>query len=469
MTHRRRGGAAREACRLLACLAVAIAALGGAPAGVPAARPRQTTLVVPPDRHTLGIHRATDIHLKLFTGIGNRFRGPEGLACTKLIALDDPRSARDDDELTVYGVNSGDPSIIYNDSMTSVRIWRGAMRAPRGIAADASGRVVVADTGNDRLLLLRNVAGKLALERTVGRRGAGPGEFAAPSGVALDSRGRIYVADTGNHRVQVLDPLGKPLSSFGAPGVERGRLTAPTAIAVVDRANPWAFRRRDLVFVVDRGGRRIQSFSPSGALVAALDGEARGERTFAYIALDYYDNVYATDPRRSQIHKLDESLRPIADFGRRGTGDAEFIGPTGIAIWRRFGQVFVAESTGAQYYWIGTDIEDLFALPETLAAGGEGEIAITLTEHSEVDVEIRGASGEVVRSPAHGAFHTPGPHRIAWAACDAAGAPLAPGRYRIRVSARPTYSSKKHFRRESECAVLVIPRGARDAPRRESP
>jgi hypothetical protein len=419
------------------------------------ARPIPTTLIVPPEKHTLGIHRVTDVHLKLFTGVGNRFRRPEGIACAKLLALDDPQTAADDDELTAYGVNSGDPSIIYNDSMTSVKIWRGEMREPRGIAADAAGRVVVADTGNHRLLFLRNTAGRLALERTVGRRGAGPGEFDGPTGVAIDSKGRVYVSDTGNHRVQVFDPRGEPISSFGERGVAPGRLVSPTGIAVVDRDDPWAYRRRDLVFVIDRGGRRIQSFAPDGRLVSAFEDTTRGGMSFAWLALDYHDNVYATDRRACRIHKFDETLHHVVSFGERGTGDAQFLAPSGIAIWRRYGQVFVAESTGAQYYWVGTDVLGLAARPAEFVAGSVQAVQYALTEPSEVSVAAVDARGGVAREIVKSRRQETGAIRLTWNGRGADGAPLAPGRYRIRVDARPTYSSRKHFHREVSTAIDI--------------
>ncbi len=398
----------------------------------------------------------TNVHLKLFTGVGNRFRRPEGIACAKLIAQDDPKTTADDDELTAYGVNSGDPSIIYNDSMTSVKIWRGEMRRPRGIAADPTGRVVVADTGNHRVLFLRNAGGKLELERAVGERGAGPGEFDGPTGVALDSRGRLYVTDTANHRVQVLDPLGEPLASFGERGAEPGRLASPTGIAVVDRDEPWSYRKRDLVFVIDRGGRRIQSFAPDGRLVSAFEDTTRGGMSFAWLALDYHNNVYATDPRACRIHKFDENLRHIVSFGERGTGHAQFLAPTGIAIWRRYGQVFVAESTGAQYYWVGTDVIGLAARPAEFAPGTIQRIQYALTEPSEVTVAVLDDRGAVAREIVSGRRQEAGAVRVAWNGSGASGAPLAPGRYRVRVDALPTYSSRKYFHREVTTAIDIL-------------
>jgi DNA-binding beta-propeller fold protein YncE len=42
-----------------------------------------------------------------------------------------------------------------------------------------------------------------------GGLGTGPGEFANPRGIMVDKvSGRVFVADTGNNRIQVFRPVG---------------------------------------------------------------------------------------------------------------------------------------------------------------------------------------------------------------------------------------------------------------------
>jgi hypothetical protein len=53
-----------------------------------------------------------------------------------------------------------------------------------------------------------------------GKEGTGPGEFNVPHGIALDSSGRVFVADRGNNRIQIFDQAGKYLGEwkqFGKP------------------------------------------------------------------------------------------------------------------------------------------------------------------------------------------------------------------------------------------------------------
>lgn len=53
-----------------------------------------------------------------------------------------------------------------------------------------------------------------------GREGTGPGEFNVPHGIAIDSTGRVFIADRGNNRIQIFDQDGKFLEEwkqFGKP------------------------------------------------------------------------------------------------------------------------------------------------------------------------------------------------------------------------------------------------------------
>jgi hypothetical protein len=53
-----------------------------------------------------------------------------------------------------------------------------------------------------------------------GKEGTGPGEFNVPHGIALDSTGRVFVADRGNNRIQIFDQQGNYLTEwkqFGKP------------------------------------------------------------------------------------------------------------------------------------------------------------------------------------------------------------------------------------------------------------
>ncbi len=78
---------------------------------------------------------------------------------------------------------------------------------PRGLAVDAEGRVYVTDTGNERVLVytIAETAEGVQAEYLYqwGTMGPEKGQFLEPVGIAVDASGRVYVADTLNERVQV--------------------------------------------------------------------------------------------------------------------------------------------------------------------------------------------------------------------------------------------------------------------------
>jgi len=85
------------------------------------------------------------------------------------------------------------------------------LSGPEGVAVAADGRVLVTNTGAGTLAVLRD--GKI--ERTIGRRGSGPGEFSRPHDVEIGADGAVYVVDSGNDRVQVFSAALEYRGSFG--------------------------------------------------------------------------------------------------------------------------------------------------------------------------------------------------------------------------------------------------------------
>ncbi|RMF69107.1 MAG: hypothetical protein D6743_02435, partial [Calditrichaeota bacterium] len=421
-----------------------------------------TTLVYPAFLHTYGIRKATKTHLMIYTRNKVKVRNPQGLAVTRLNSWDNPNDKKDDDEVTGYGVNSDANTIIYNKSMTALGFYglsekgERALNHPTGIAADERGDVYVADTGNDRVVRFFNPKRSLKFVRAIGGRGSLPGQFLAPRGVALDSNGMVYVADTGNHRVQVIRPDDRLHLWFGVQGTEDGQLWHPTGIAVTDRKQVWSYYKDSFIVLIDLDGTRIQKFSLDGRFIKAVHLKDFGYEAgkLMYLAIDYYSNIWVTDFQNNCVHKFDRNLNYLTSFGRRGSGDKEFTEPRGIAIYKRFGQVFIAEKESAQYYWIGTDVFDVQTrwLPEERL----GLVAFRLTEPSYVSVTLRSSGEKSEKKILQKAQFFSGPQALyldgRWRRVlpEAGGEnpsvdrpPLPPGEYHLTLKVEPTYSSYK--------------------------
>ncbi len=413
-----------------------------------ASQDRTSTLVFPTFQHTWGIRKATSTHLFLFVGLRTRFDDPQGLAAVRLRSWDDPGTQDDDDELVVYGVNSGQNNIIWNTSMTSVGVFGDdLLRQPGGIAADEDGHVWVADTGNHRVVQLFNPGKGLTWQGTIGVRGTGPGQFRYPSDLTVDSQGRLYVADRGNSRIQIFDIDGQFL------GLIAENLEEPERIAVIDDGEAWSYYHDTFLLVSDHGGRRLVQLSPQGSLLAVADDrQTTCEKAYyGYPAIDYYGNVWVTDRDNHCIHKFDRHLNYIVSFGSPGDGDGEFRSPRGLAIWRRFGQVFVAEESGAQYYWIGVDLLDVGIEPQSSGLGFI--IRFFLTERAFVTIEILDQGERLVGVLVSDRQQSIGRHEIRWDGLRPGGGSLPSGECTVRITAEPTYSSYHYFKKTVDVAV----------------
>ncbi|HEY7462628.1 MAG TPA: NHL repeat-containing protein [Gemmatimonadota bacterium] len=418
-----------------------------------------STLVYPPYNHTYGIHKARTPHLKLFLAGRTVFSDPQGLAAVKLAQDDDPSQKSDDFQLTLLGLNAGRGEIIYNSSMQTLAMFgtqgsrEGQFDAPRGIAADVNGKVYVADSGNRRVVRL------VWRDRQLVWTGLVKGDFQEPWGVATAPAGdQVYITDRRGDQVYRWTP---PADSGGGDGelvaVFPEGLRRPTAVAVLDSREEWLSPREDALYVIYEDGARLGKFDPAGKLLAETAAAERDSLSaaprFAYLACDFYGNVYVTDTGNGTIYKFKRDLTYLTRYGEQGEGDFQLMEPRGIAIWKRFGQVFVAEKDGAQYFFVGTDI----LLPDgplPMRISGSGptkgyEFEAFFTDPTELAIEFLAEDGAVVDS-----LKVPGTLESGAAQVSIAGVGLSPDleqrASRIVLEPRPTYSSRKRFARRME-------------------
>jgi hypothetical protein len=319
----------------------------------------------------------------MLMGTRTFFDDPQGLATTRLKSWDKPETEKDDDEVIVYGVNSGRHEILFNTSMYALDVYgkkgndTGCFFYPRGVAANEDGDVYIADSGNNRVVRLFNP------KSTVVWKGVLTGDkehgisLNGPSRVALDEAKNVYVTDPGNKRIIIFDNSGQIKTIIG--GINDFDFEMyPTALAVADGAARWSyFRKEKAIFCADRNGTRVLKFNFNGQLekqVNMPDGYGAG-----YGAIDYYHSFWVTDIKKHCIVKFSHNLELLDIFGSYGKGDNQFDQPRGITIYKRYGQTFIAERKGAQYFWVGTNLKSVSC---TSTEDGVYSIAVDATEYS---------------------------------------------------------------------------------------
>ncbi len=153
---------------------------------------------------------------------------------------------------------------------------------PWGVAVDPAGDIYVADTWNGRIQVFDAEGAFLrkwgAFASTNGELGD-PLALFGPRGLAIDLDGNLLVADTGNKRIVRFSPIGEALGQIGGGGVIAGRFEEPTDVDVdptgwhgaggrrLERAHPALLARPDLsqrVWRARLGGARCLPEALSG-------------------------------------------------------------------------------------------------------------------------------------------------------------------------------------------------------------
>ncbi|MBN1755607.1 NHL repeat-containing protein [bacterium] len=401
----------------------------------------ESTLLIPPFKHTWGVHKGTRAKLKMLLGMDKDFEDPQGLAIVKLKATDDPNIKEDNDEVTAYGVNARRGEVIYNKDMYHLGIFGkdcgddGELSNPHGITANPEGDVYIADTDNQRIVKLFNPGGELSYVKSFGQA-----ELGTPFDVCISPCNRLFVTDNENNCVFVYDTSGQIMDTIG-----QGILLAPRGIHVSSEKEPWGYYRKNFVVVTDSLGKRLVKLDFDGNLLNSINYRQMGleEADFQYLALDYYDNVYLTDKLNCQVHKFDPELNFLTSFGRCGEKDNEFTEPRGIAIWRRFGQIIIAESKSAQYYWVGIFVPRFRA--QYIPEDNQIRLDYFVTEKAYLTLNIYDSKGKLAGTLVNKRRREIGENLDFFKVRDNKKKLLPPGEYTLEAIFSATYSSYTHF------------------------
>jgi sugar lactone lactonase YvrE len=265
---------------------------------------------------------------------------------------------------------------------------RALFNAPTGVAVDPAGRVIVADTYNDRIRAIRPDGSVITIAGSTGPGlvdgAAGDAQFDTPCGVATDRAGNIYVADSGNGAVRVVSPAGV-VSSVGPLPTEG--LFHPIGIGVTGNG---------IIYVTDDRGRIVEITPGVSARVLAgsRSGFADGPgtdarfRSLAGLALGGPGTIVVADSRNGLVRILTAAsapdIRPPAAPGIHPQFDSE---------------AFAREPL----LWPIAPMEGPFELTGTLGEprGGEGG------ERFHAGIDVHAAEGSVVRAVRPGTVASP--------------------------------------------------------------
>jgi len=256
---------------------------------------------------------------------------------------------------------------------------RGAgLKAPRTLAVDDAGNLLVADTENHRIVRIAP-SGTMTVVAGTGRPGdsgdGGPATAAQlkdPHGIAVDGAGNIYVADSPNHRIRRIDPAGVITTVAGTGSAGFSGDGGPATAARLNRPRNLTVAPGGALIIADTDNRRIRRVARDGTITtiagsgrAAAEGDG-GPATVAGfadprdVALDSAGNLYVADTVAHRIRRIDASgtVTTVAGTGSPGfSGDngpataALLHEPRGVAV-DPAGDVFIADSSNNRVRWI---------------------------------------------------------------------------------------------------------------------
>lgn len=160
-----------------------------------------------------------------------------------------------------------------------------------------------------------------------------------PLGIGFDKTGDAYIADVAGPAalIRVFGPDGKPIRDFGGTS----SLDHPNGIAVADDGT---------VYVTDTGNGRLQVFDTKGNRIGMVDrGDSVGNLGLPVgIVFDDQGRILVVDSSAAKVQAYapivvgESGPRYINAFGEKGSGDANFSFPNGLAADGR-GRVYVAD------------------------------------------------------------------------------------------------------------------------------
>jgi DNA-binding beta-propeller fold protein YncE len=208
------------------------------------------------------------------------------------------------------------------------------------VACSDKGALVVADTGNGRLLVYAFRDGKLS-----GGTQVKLAEAPHPVRVQIDAKGDVLVLDRRSRRIVRVDTAGKFAGAVEWKGATGSAAVMPTAFKVDASGN---------LVVLDVASRRVLVAEPGGRVSREIPLPGAGSE-FTDVAVDPAGRILAVDSVGSRVWAADRGAKEFRPLGPGLKDRVSFP----VYLLEDHGKIYLVDQNGNGIALLGSDGEFL--------------------------------------------------------------------------------------------------------------
>src|SRR5579871_369420 len=278
-----------------------------------------------------------------------------------------------------------------------------SLNGPKGVFADSSGNVFVADTGNHRIRKINSadfittVAGNGTATYAGDGSSADASSLSKPSAVIGDSAGNLFIADTGNHVIRKVNPAGiiSTIAGTGKSGFAGDSALATNAL--LNSPSGLALDAAGNLYIADTQNNRVRKVDRNGIISTVV-----ASLTPTGLAFDTTGNLYIVENGGNRVRMMNSSGAVSTVAGNGGPGysgdgalavNAQLNGPFSIAF-DIVGNLYIADAANNAVREVFLPVPSMVATPafdvfgatvgtksaaQTTTLYNEGEVVVTIS------------------------------------------------------------------------------------------